>query len=272
MIAPDGLGLAVYDRGPDRESGRAFLAHATGFCAAVWAPVVDRLEGPTTVWDFRGHGRSGAPARPLSWWEMGADAAAVRDHTKAANPVGVGHSMGGAALLMAQLGNAARFSALVLVEPIVFPPPYRRSADQGLVGVALRRRTRFSSREQARANFAGKPPFARWHPAALAGYLDGGLVEDGGGVGLACHPELEAEVYTAAPAHGLLDRLGEVTIPVSLMVGAGTDTYPPAWGERLAAAFPAGRLELVEGTGHFLPMERPDVVARAVVAAMAAVQ
>lgn len=194
---------------------------------------------------------------------MSIDAAAVRDATPCTRAVGVGHSMGGAALLMAELERPGRFDGLVLVEPIVFPPPFRRM-DHPLAALARRRRRRFADRDEARTNFAGKPPFATWTEPALAGYLADGLRVEDGGVGLACAPSFEAELYTAASAHGVLVRSAEIRCPVTILVGERSDTYPDGWAERLAGAFGDAALTVVPEASHFLPMESPEAVVGAV--------
>lgn len=178
--------------------------------------------------------------------------------------IGIGHSMGGASLVMAEMARPGTFAAFVLVEPIIFGAPYRRNPDHPLVSVALRRREQFNSRSALLDSYSSKPPFAAWHPDALAGYVDGGFVDDGDGVRLRCAPRAEAEVFTAASAHAAWERLAEITAPVHILYGAETDTYPPGHGEALANRFPDAHATSIPGTGHFLPMERPDVVADAV--------
>lgn len=241
---------------------RTFLSHATGFCGAAFGDLPERFAA-ATWWDFRGHGRSGRSASRVSWWEMALDPAAVRDATACARAVGVGHSMGGATLLMAELEQPGRFDGLVLVEPIVFPPPYRRQ-DHPLAQLARKRRGRFADREEARANFAAKPPFASWAGRALDGYLAEGLRDDCDGVTLACAPSFEAELYTAASAHGVLARLGEIRCPVAVVVGGRSDTYGGDWARRFADSFRDARLTVVDGASHFVPMEVPEAVADAV--------
>lgn len=268
MITPDGAHLAVVRHaGGDPKASEVFLSHATGFCGAAWRPVAEAAapgSAGVTWWDFRGHGRSGRAGIPISWWEMATDVAAVRDAAPVTTAVGVGHSMGGAALVMAQLSDPGRFQALVLIEPIIVSPPYRRQ-DHHLASLARRRRRRFGSRAEAEANFAGKEPFSRWHPDALAGYLDTGLTErSDGSVELSCPPELEAELYTAAGGHGLAALVDRVEVPVRILAGSDTDTYPLEWPAELAERFPRGELRVVDGTGHFLPMERPEAVVEAI--------
>ncbi len=189
----------------------------------------------------------------------------MRDATDTERAVGVGHSMGGAALLMAQLTDHRRFDALVLFEPIVFPPPFRRASEVPLVSLALKRRATFDSYDAALANYRDKPPFSIWDPRALHGYVGGGLRPCESGVELSCRPEFEAEVFTASVSHALLDRLGEVEIPVVVLAGAETDTYPTAdWPSELAARLPNGTFQELAGTGHFAPMDAPGAIASAV--------
>lgn len=257
----------------DPQVGWVFLAHATGFCAGALRPVAEELRragfgGEVVSWDFRNHGRSPRRRPPFDWWEVAADVAAVRRAHPGHPAVAMGHSMGGATVAMAQLADPTSFDALVLVEPIIPPPPYG-FLHHPLVDAALKRRRWFASREEARENFATKPVFARWDPRALQGYLEGGLVDGDGGVELACRPEDEAEFYRAASAHGLLERLGELTVPVTLVVGSDSDAYPREWAEELAARCGA-TLEVVESTTHFLPMERPDRVAALILKALSA--
>ena len=260
-----GAGFQEWHRTQTRTRSHLVFAHATGFCGAVWRPVRSLLEDfDSTTFDFRGHGSSVSARTVRSWWETASDALAVASHVGHDRIIGVGHSMGGASLVMAELLRPGTFAALVLIEPIVFGPPYGRDSDHPLVTLALRRRERFESRAAVLDSYRSKPPFSAWHPDALAGYVEGGFVEDVDGVRLACSPRAEAEVFTAASAHAAWERLGEVVAPVRILDGADTDTFPVGHGERMAARFSNARATSIPDAGHFLPMERPDVVAEAV--------
>jgi pimeloyl-ACP methyl ester carboxylesterase len=193
---------------------------------------------------------------------MGADVAAVRDSTPAELAIGAGHSMGGAALVMAQLDDPGRFEALVLYEPIVPAPPFRRNPEELLARLARKRRREFASRAEALSNYAGKPPFDRWDRRALEGYVQSGVLDRTGGAELACRPATEAEVFIASRAHAVFERLDEIEIPVMVVYGAETDTYPLEFAEEIAGRFPHGDLVIEPETGHFGPMERPEALAR----------
>jgi pimeloyl-ACP methyl ester carboxylesterase len=168
--------------------------------------------------------------------------------------------MGGAALLMAEIRAPGTFAALLLIEPIVFPPPFGEY-EGPQTRRARKRRSQFSSREEARANFADKLPFSSWHPAALDGYVDCGLIETARGVELACRPEDEAAIYRAATQHGVWDLLGIVDSPVTILAGSSSDTHTVDFVSDLSSQIPNCEYEIVPGTGHFLPMEMPETVA-----------
>ena len=235
------------------------FAHATGFCGGVWRPVVASLPSgvEALVWDFPCHGSAAKLEHPIDWWDMGTFALAQ----VAGRPplIGVGHSMGGAALLMAELKAPGTFAALLLIEPIVFPPPFERR-DGPLASLALKRKDRFESRAAAISNFADKLPFSVWNRMAFDGYIDCGLIETPEGVELTCNPLDEAEIYRAATQHGVWDLLGQVVPPVRILAGASSETHTLDFVRHLASQIPACDYEIVPGTGHFLPMEVPEVV------------
>jgi pimeloyl-ACP methyl ester carboxylesterase len=146
-----------------------------------------------------------------------------------------------------------------LIEPIVFPPPYRREESE-MSERALKRRREFPTRAEAAQNFRGKGAFEGWDEAAFEGYIRCGLIGDDP-VHLACEPEVEADVYRASGAHDTWGRLAQIDIPVLLMSGENSDTISPDFAREQAGQFVRAGVEIVPDTGHFLPMERPEVVA-----------
>jgi pimeloyl-ACP methyl ester carboxylesterase len=241
-----------------------FLAHATGFCKEVWDPFVTGVrqgfDGTVVAWDSRGHGGSDAGTPPFDWWDFATDALAVVESIAVGFRVGVGHSMGGAALAMAEILRPGTFAGLVLIEPIVFRPPFGRF-DHLLVDIALKRRPGFESVADARANFADKKAFSRWDDRSLDAYVTGGLIEQDGEWLLRCKPEHEAEVFRGGSDHGAYDRLDEIQTPVLLVAGEQSDTHDREFMDDLRSKLPEASVTIVPDAGHFLPMERPGVVA-----------
>ncbi|MFZ0013929.1 MAG: alpha/beta hydrolase [Acidimicrobiia bacterium] len=233
-----------------------YLSHATSFCGAVWDPVVSALDDMETVaWDQPGHGAGPSIEVPVSWSVFGEH---VLDITKRGG-IGVGHSMGAAALAMAQIADPGRFKALILIEPVMFPAPHARR-DNDMSERAMRRRRGFSSRQEAADNFRGRGAFVGWDDAAFDGYIRCGLIGDGP-VHLACRPEIEADIYRGSDAHDTFDRVGAIDVPVLLMSGANSQTVPPELARRQADQFQRAGVEIVPDVGHFLPMETPKLVA-----------
>jgi pimeloyl-ACP methyl ester carboxylesterase len=275
----DGVTLALIDLGGD---GRPLLfCHPTGFHGMTWAPLAEHLADVAHGWalDFRGHGDSTSPASmDFAWDGMADDVLAVIDHLGPAAAGGVravGHSMGGAALLLAELRRPGTVTALWLFEPIVFPPIEGMAPGNNPMGAAARRRRPwFPDRDAAYANFATKPPLDTLDPAALRAYVDHGLRPrnphdgDGGGGGedaveLKCSPEVEAQVFENSVSAKLFERLGDVHVPVTVAV-SGDGGGPAQVGPLIADALPQGTLEHFPQLTHFGPMEDPAGMAAAI--------
>lgn len=247
------------------------LAHATGFCKEIWGPVVDelrvrRVDSEIIAFDQRGHGDSPPIEGNVDWWNLGDDALAAAGG--GTSLIGVGHSSGGTALLMAELLRPGTFAALILVEPVVFPPPHARDADSPLAAGALRRKASFPSRRAALENFRGRGPFAGWDERALEAYVDGGTRRQGGALALKCRPEVEAEFYRSGSAHGVWERLGEIGARCLLVAGEFSGIYSSEFAAAQAQRLGA-RLEIVPGASHFFPMQQPERLAEIIATELA---
>jgi pimeloyl-ACP methyl ester carboxylesterase len=133
---------------------------------------------------------------------------------------------------------------------------------------ARRRRPVFDSRDAAYDNYAAKPPLRVLTPEALRLYVDEGFRDVEGGVTLKCAPDDEADVFAFGAVNGAFERLGELTLPVTIAQGGVVDPGPGALAPTQAAAIPRGRLVVAEGMGHFGPVQDPDLVAGQVLAAL----
>jgi pimeloyl-ACP methyl ester carboxylesterase len=267
VVASGGVDLAVYDFGGDGDP--VLLVHANGFCAAVWAPVAARLSDHRCVaFDLRAHGRSRPHDGDLSWDRHGEDVLAVVDALELGGALGVGHSMGGAALLLAEQARPGTFASLWVWEPIVFPPVELPAEGNTLAAGALRRRASFPSEQAAYDNFAGKPPLDELAPLALAAYVHYGFqAAPDGGIELRCIPQDESELYRQGPRHRAWEHLDEVSCAVTVLrsepTGAGADLIAPMIAERI----PRARLEDHPELGHFGPLADFDAVAASIRAA-----
>jgi pimeloyl-ACP methyl ester carboxylesterase len=266
----DGISIAIHEL--THQPGRALLAsHATGFCAHVFQPFAEAIADTHHVWahDFGGHGASPVPVDYLFTWDrFGDDVLAVIDALELDHPVAIGHSMGGAALVMAEVRRPGTFAGLYLYEPILFPHDGPRPEGASpMVMAAQRRRSEFDSFDAAYDNFSSKPPLNVFHPAALRAYADHAFVAtESGTVTLACRREFEAAIFSKGGEHEYFNRLGELTCPVVIAMGEPEPFGPANIAPRIADAIPGARLEVFDGLGHFGPLQDPTRVAAAAAA------
>lgn len=275
LEVPGGPAVAWYDLGG---SGPPLvLVHATGFCAAVLAPMAGQLTDRfrCIAIDQRAHGASGPPpGGDFSWTGFADDVLALVDRLELARPLAFGHSCGGAALLLAEEARPGTFAGLYCYEPVVYPSdvPLAPSLEGNpLSAGALRRREHFPDRPSALANFAGKAPFDTLDPDVLLRYVDNGFEPDpAGGIRLRCRREHEAQVYAHGFSHDAYARLARVRCPVTLACGERTDAFGPSFLELFAARLAAVEQVVLPGLGHFGPLEDPPAVAISLAASRAA--
>jgi len=267
----NGVEVVVYDEpghGDARSHGARppiLFSHATGFHGRVFAPIAERLPSyPRITFDYRGFGATAAPPDwDLEWDGFGDDALAVaRDSSErydGAPVIGVGHSMGGAGLVMAALREPRHFAALVLFEPIIFPPEVREAAGRTnpLADVTRRRRRTFGSFDEAIANFSAKPPLSSLDSAALDAYVRHGFAQRDDGVHIRCDPEFEARTYEMGAQHDTWSRLPDLDVPTIVMAGAFAPNSPAAIAPRIHERLPRSTFVEWDDRGHFGPLEDP---------------
>ena len=276
LPSSDGVQLALHDFGG--AGPPLLIAHATGFHAHCYVPVARELSAAYRCHavDVRGHGESTVPEHwQVDWSRFGDDVVAAARHVRdgTGEPiVGVGHSMGGAALLMAACREPELFTSLVLFEPIAFPSGDQRIDIHSvpIVQSALRRRRRFASVDDAHDNFRGKAPLSLMTPEVLRLYVEHGFratTDDIGNpcVELRCTPELEAGIFVAARENGVWELLPGVEIPVVVASGVVEDDQPSARADGIAERLPDGRYVSLPHMTHLGPFSHPDQVAALVV-------
>lgn len=265
----DGVSLGAYDLGGDGPP--VLFAHATGFHAHVWLPIVELLSDRFHCYGFdsRGHGDS-EMGDDDCWRTWSADTVEVVRHFGLDRPFAVGHSSGGALLLMGEQDHPGTFRALWCYEPVMLPGPEPLPAGTAnpLEEGARRRRSTFPSFDEARANFTSKPPLNVLAPAALDAYVRHGFAElDDGSVQLKCSGDNEARMYAGTLVHDAFRRLGEIGCPVVYACGERTDAMGPVAVEAMAERTPDARAEVLPGLGHFGPLQDPAAVAERIAAA-----
>jgi pimeloyl-ACP methyl ester carboxylesterase len=116
----DGVDLAFRDHGG---TGRAVLfAHATGFCGALFDPLIAHLPAQyrAITIDLRGHGDSAPPVDlDFDWSGFATDLLTVVDVLGLDRPLVVGHSCGATAAFLAEQRRPGTFAAMYCYEPAI---------------------------------------------------------------------------------------------------------------------------------------------------------
>jgi pimeloyl-ACP methyl ester carboxylesterase len=277
ITSVDGVTIALHDFGGT--GSPVLLSHATGFHAHCWEPVAHSLNSQHHVvgLDHRGYGDAETvdPAT-MTWDQYGLDALAAARHLYAQHNepiVGIGHSMGGASLLMAAHGEPHLFKALFVFEPIVFPPPDPDASERPespLPAGARKRRSRFPTFEAAIENFAAKPPMAAFNAVAREAYVRHGFKPTtDGDIELKCLPEHEARTYETGGSSGAWNSLPAITTPVWVLSGAIAPFQPSTFAITVAERIPASTYVRWDEVGHFGPLEKPELISQYVATVIA---
>jgi pimeloyl-ACP methyl ester carboxylesterase len=268
----NGVQVAVHDLGGPAAGRALLLCHATGFHGMVWRAVAAALpDRRCLALDFRGFGDSTPPADgDFDWHGFGDDVLAVVDHLGLTDVQAVGHSKGGAALLIAEQARPGTFERLVCFEPIVMPAggegaqSVPTGGEHPMAATARRRRDSFDTFEEAIERYAGKQPIGSLRRDVLEDYVRYGFrPTDDGRVTLKATPEHEARTYEHGHRHGAFERLGEVRCPV-LVAHGGDGGMPALLAPMIVEALPAGQELAFPDLGHFGPLEDPEAFAAAV--------
>jgi 2-succinyl-6-hydroxy-2,4-cyclohexadiene-1-carboxylate synthase len=234
---------------------RVVLLHGFTQTRQSWRRTVAALGGGryrALTPDLPGHGLA-SERRPASF---AACAAYVRALAGGPHTL-VGYSMGGRIALYTALALPGIVERLVLV-----------GASPGIADAGEREERRRSDAALAdRIEAIGIEAFAReWG----AQELFAGQEER---VAAAAHADRmrNAPAGLAAALRGLgtgvmpplWDRLGELTMPVTLVAGE-RDAKFRAIAERMAPAIPDSRIAVVDGAGHAAHLEQPEIVAAAI--------
>jgi pimeloyl-ACP methyl ester carboxylesterase len=205
------------------------------------------------------------------WEDMADDLSQALRARGLENVVGVGHSMGGVATLIASAKNPGLFRAVVMLDPVLFTGT-RTLVVQALsllglmsrvppASLARRRREHWNSREEAAMSYRKKALFQHFDAECFQDYIAHGLTEaPGGGFRLTIPTAWEARIFETSP-HGVWRRMRSVTVPTLVLRGADSDTLTPAALEHVRRTLPGVRTEEVPGT-HLFPLERPEECGR----------
>lgn len=245
------------------------LLHGWTCSGYFWKPILPLLQNHCRVLapDLPGHGLSGKKEdsylpreqadRILAWLSaIGVESFFL-----------VGHSMGGEISVRMAHGAADRVEGMVLISAIGLTdnpgmiPWYCKLANTSLF---RRPSTWFFSEPMLRvsANLCMTGPDHTPDPVCVRDVVlsNTNTREDTNALLLTTRDGLFCEFVD--------DKLDAMSLPVLCVWGDADLVVPKALGEQYAAALPNAELLVVEGSGHMVPWEAPDVVSGAILSAM----
>ncbi|MDQ0368184.1 pimeloyl-ACP methyl ester carboxylesterase [Catenuloplanes indicus] len=238
MQTPHGVRLERLIGGTG-EPGTVF-AHGLAGSIAATRPLGSAVLGRRVFFQFRGHGRSEAPAGPWDYADLARDLRAVADLSDATRALGV--SMGAAALARLLAESPGRFERVVFFLPIPVAEP-RGDALRDRIETLLATVQDGDLAAIAEAVSAELPPSVRNTPAGW-GYLRQRveqLSRDG----------LGADLTGLADAIPVSDpgALGAVTAEALVIGARGDDLHPVEAAEHLAGLLPRATLHVYDRPG-----------------------
>ena len=224
------------------------LSHALGSSGIMWEQQVPRLVESHRVlrYDTRGHGGSDAPAGPYHLDMLGDDAVALLDALDVEAVHWVGLSMGGMVGQNLALRHPTRLVSLVLCDTTSSIPEDARSMWVERIATAEKHGMEPLCESTMERWFT--PDFLRSNPSEVRVIRDQFLQTPTSGYVGCCQAIRELD-YT--------DRLGDISHPVQLIVGAEDPSTPPAESRVIQERIEGAALEVIEGAAHLSNVERP---------------
>lgn len=72
--------------------------------------------------------------------------------------------------------------------------------------------------------------------------------------------QVAANDYAACDAFDVMNRLSEISVPTLVISGTADQMTPPKYAAFLAEKIPGARLAMIEGAGHMVMLEQPELV------------
>lgn len=272
-----GLGLAVHEWG-DADAPTLMLAHGGMDFARTYetfAPLLAEAGWRVVSWDQRGHGNSDR-AHLYSWDADLRDASAVFEHVAGRRAVpAIGHSKGGALLINLADAEPFRLRAVVNIDGMPSKRPTPDIADHERTKLLISELTGWLDHRHRTAHTERKPGTidelaarrATMNPRLpmewLRHLVTTGATKSADGWRWNVDPSLRFGGFGPWRPEWALTRLTGMAMP---FLGFLVDTEEPmGWGTEPDDVRPFlpehGRLEVLEGVGHFAHIERPAEVA-----------
>jgi len=268
------IGVWYWPAEIENENEPLVFLHATGFHARCWDAVIEAVpEKPAYALDLRFHGSSGKKG-DVEWPILAADVASVLTELDLKHAFIVGHSIGGYLATVAAAAQPSRVSRLLLIDPVIMAPERYALAEKMRQFLKpednpiSKRRNEWRDGNEMYERFKGREPFSLWQDRVLRDFCEFALTPGTVPLRLACNPLHEVQIYQNQNGAVIKEAIQQVKVPVVILrAKEHTDAdspfdmrKSPTWPEAAGRFFDGREVYFPELT-HFIPMQRPDLVA-----------
>lgn len=242
---PKSSGLYYFSHGEDKlDRPPVILIHGAGGTHLHWPPQIRRLAGQRVyVPDLPGHGKSEGVAKQ-GIREYSTVLAEFMQALKLKKAVFVGLSMGSAIALQMALRYPKRILGLVLLgsgaKLRVAPAVLESSANPTAFNATI---------QMVIGNSYGPDIDPRVKELAIQ------QLEE-------TRPSVLHSDFLACDSFDVMEKIGKIHAPTLLICGAEDRMTPVKFSEYLRDHIEGARLEIVEGAGHMVMIEKPDETAK----------
>ena len=225
------------------------LSNSLGASRGMWDELVRRLKPSLRIvrYDTRGHGRSDAPAGPLTLEKLARDVLAIMDNLQIERAVFCGLSLGGLTGMWLGANAPARFDGLVLANTAAnFPPPdlWKGRAD--------------AVRASGMAPLV-EPTLDRWFTKAFRQTSPERVAEIGQML-LSTSVEGYASCCGVLAEADVTPQLGRISCPVRVIAGEHDPSTPPNCGAEIISAIARADMTTLDAA-HLSSVEAADAFA-----------
>jgi pimeloyl-ACP methyl ester carboxylesterase len=252
------------------------FSHANGFPAPCYAAMLEPLAPHYRIGWIEAIGTDPRYPPTEGWPHLIEQLVDTLEREYGGEPVyGVGHSLGAYLNFLAAARRPDLFRAIVMLDAPVIAGLRGRGLGAakrlGIVdrvtpaGMTRERRSEWTSREEAKANFRTRRLFRHFTERCLEDYVQHGLAGRAGHYRLRIDPEIEYRIYRTIP-HGMAADLKLLKVPAGFIGGQQSEVL-----RRLGMRAMRGPrfLKLRVPGGHLFPFEQPLAAAAAVAALLA---
>ncbi len=256
-------------------SGAPILfAHANGYPPACYLPLLSKIraQGRVTAIRQRPLWENESPQTLRDWIPLSRDLLRFIEERFETPVIAIGHSVGGVATLRAALLAPEKFRAVILLDPVLFPPRFIRFFQlmrllkmeervHPLVAAAKHRRRHFEDLERVFRGYRRKSVFRYFSDDALRAYIKGiTCPSKEGGYELCYTPEWETRIYVTGIWRDMdiWRALPKLVPPLLILRGAETDTFWERTAALVQKRLPSAEIRSIPRATHLVPLEQPE--------------